>query len=186
MVAHPAGKTSRGLCAIQARAQLLSRHTVSFRPTTQMNIAMRLLAPLTLAGLLAACAGEPSKPPQPTTKPVPEASIAAAPAPLPVHLRELSGSLLDVPSGGQVELALLLVDERGLPQGLLGNIQLTGNGATLPFRLPFNPQAFIPGIRVELHGRVNQAGRLILRLPPRPIRHNDSQQLGELRLVPAP
>ena len=153
-----------------------------------MNIAMRLLAPLTLAGLLAACAGEPAVPPQPqpTTKPAPEASSAAAPAPLPAHLRELSGSLLGVPSDGEVELALLLIDARGLPQGLLGNVQLTGNGAALPFRLPFNPQAFIPGTRVELRGRVNQAGRLILRLPPRAIHYNDSQQLGELRLVPAP
>ncbi|OHC46998.1 MAG: hypothetical protein A3J25_19005 [Pseudomonadales bacterium RIFCSPLOWO2_02_FULL_63_210] len=153
-----------------------------------MNIAMRLLAPLTLAGLLAACAGEPAVPPQPqpTTKPAPEASSAAAPAPLPAHLRELSGSLLGVPSDSEVELALLLIDARGLPQGLLGNVQLTGNGAALPFRLPFNPQAFIPGTRVELRGRVNQAGRLILRLPPRAIHYNDSQQLGELRLVPAP
>lgn len=184
MVAHPAGKTSRGLCAIQARAQLLFRfrHTVSFGSTTQMIIAMRLLAPLTLAGLLAACAGEPAVSPQPPTTSAP----AATPAPLPAHLRELSGSLLGVPSGSEVELALLLIDARGLPQGLLGNVQLSGSGATLPFRLPFNPQAFIPGTRVELRGRVSQAGRLILRLPPRPIRHHDSQQLGELRLVPAP
>jgi uncharacterized lipoprotein YbaY len=151
-----------------------------------MNIAMRLLAPLTLAGLLAACAGEPATPPQPPTKPAPEARIDAAPAPLPAHLRELSGSLLGVPSDGEVELALLLVDARGLPQGLLGNIQLIGSGAALPFRLPFNPEAFIPGVQVELRGRVSQAGRLILRLPPQPIRHNGSQQLGELRLVPAP
>lgn len=151
-----------------------------------MNIVMRLLAPPTLAGLLAACAGAPAVPPQPTTKPTPEASIAAAPAPLPAHLRELSGRLLGVPRDGEVELALLLVDARGLPQGLLGNIQLTGNGATLPFRLPFNPKAFIPGVQVELRGRVNRAGRLILRLPPQPIRHSDSQQLGELQLVPAP
>src|SRR3990167_4217449 len=153
-----------------------------------MNIAMRLLAPLTLAGLPAAGAGEPAVPPQPqpTTKPAPEASSAAAPAPLPTHLRELSGSLLGVPSDSEVELALLLIGGRGPPQGRVGNVQLTGNGAALPFRLPFNPQAFIPGTRVELRGRVNQAGRLILRLPPRAIHYNDSQQLGELRLVPAP
>jgi len=151
-----------------------------------MNIAIRLLAPLTLTVLLAACASAPAVAPQAATKPAPAASIAAAPAPLPAHQRELSGSLLGVPSGGEVELALLLVDARGLPQGLLGNLRLTGSGAALPFRLPFNPEAFIPGVKVELRGRVNQAGRLILRLPPQAIRHNDSQQLGELRLVPAP
>ncbi|MDO9622608.1 MAG: hypothetical protein Q7J46_01250 [Pseudomonas sp.] len=149
-------------------------------------MAMRLLAPLTLAGLLAACASAPAVPPQPTITQAPGASIAAAPAPLPAYLRELSGSLLGVPSGGEVELALLLVDARGLPQGLLGNLRLTGSGAALPFRLPFNPEAFIPGVKVELRGRVNQAGRLILRLPAQAILHNDSQYLGELRLVPAP
>ncbi len=151
-----------------------------------MNIAMRLLAPFTLAGLLAACAGEPALSPQAPTTPASAATMDAPPAPLPAHLRELSGSLLGVPSDSEVELALLQIDARGLPQGLLGNIQLTGNGAALPFRLPFNPQAFIPGTRVELRGRVNQAGRLILRLPPQVIEHNDSQQLGEIRLVPAP
>ncbi|MDA7088167.1 hypothetical protein PH586_17400 [Pseudomonas sp. SA3-5] len=147
---------------------------------------MRLLAPFTLASLLAACAGEPSVPPQPPATSAPATSMGAASAPLPAHLRELSGSLLGVPNASEVELALLLIDARGLPQGLLSNIQLTGNGAALPFRLPFNPQAFIPGTRVELRGRVNQAGRLILRLPPQAIEHNDSQQLGELRLEPAP
>jgi uncharacterized lipoprotein YbaY len=151
-----------------------------------MNIAMRLLAPFTLPALLAACAGEPAVSPRPASTPAPAATIAAAPAPLPAYLRELSGSLLGAPSDSEVELALLMIDARGLPQGLLGNIQLTGSGAALPFRLPFNPEAFIPGTRVELRGRVNQAGRLILRLPPQPIRHNDSQRLGELRLVPAP
>lgn len=147
---------------------------------------MRPLAPFALAGLLAACASEPAPPPQPPPKPASQAPADVAPAPLPAHLRELSGNLLGVPSNAEVELALLLIDARGLPQGLLGTIQLTGSGAALPFRLPFDPQAFIPGTRVELRGRVNQAGRLILRLPPQPIRHNDSQQLGELQLVPAP
>lgn len=151
-----------------------------------MNIAMRLLAALALAGLLAACAGKPALAPQPPSTPASAASIEAAPVPLPAHLRELSGSLLGVPSDGEVELALLLINARGLPQGLLGNIQLTGSGAPLPFRLPFNPQAFISGTRVELRGRVNRAGRLILRLPPLPIRHSGNQHLGELRLVPAP
>lgn len=147
---------------------------------------MRPLAPFALAGLLAACASEPVPPPQPPPKPASETAADVAPAPLPAHLRELSGNLLGVPSNAEVELALLLIDARGLPLGLLGTIQLTGSGAALPFRLPFDPQAFLPGTRVELRGRVNQAGRLILRLPPQPIRHNDSQQLGELQLVPAP
>lgn len=146
----------------------------------------RPLAPLALAGLLAACAGEPAAPPAQTAKPAPETRGEAAAAPLPAQLREISGSLLGVPSGAEVELALLKVDERGVPQALLGNLQLRGNGAPLPFRLTFDPQAFARDARVELRGRAHLAGRLILRLPPRPIAHADSQSLGELHLVPKP
>ncbi|MCY1557186.1 hypothetical protein D9M68_940160 [compost metagenome] len=85
-----------------------------------------------------------------------------------------------------MELALLSIDARGLPQGLLGNIQLRGSGTALPFSLPFNPQTFSQHPRIELRGRAHRSGHLILRLPPLPIRHAESQALGELRLVPAP
>lgn len=145
---------------------------------------MRPLAPLALAGLLAACAGEPVAPPPQTPAPVPPLETAAPP--LPAHLRELSGNLLDIPSGAEVELALLTIDPRGLPQDLLGSLQLRGSGTPLPFRLSFDPAAFAQGIRVELRGRAHFAGRLILRLQPRLIRHADNQSVGELRLVPAP
>lgn len=147
---------------------------------------MRPLAPLALAGLLAACAGEPAAPPPQTTEPVLATALETAPVPVPAHLRELSGSLLGVPSGAEVELALLKVDERGLPQALLGNLQLRGNGAPLPFRLTFDPASFARAIRVELRGRAHLAGRLILRLQPQLIRHAESQAVGELQLVPAP
>lgn len=143
--------------------------------------SLRLLALLSLVGLLGACASTP--PAKPAAPAKPSVPTPAAPA---ADLRELSGSLLGVPSGADAELALLTLNERGLPQGLLGNIQLRGTGAALPFRLMFNPQAFAPGTRIELRGRAHQAGRLILRLPPQPIRHGQSQALGELRLVPAP
>lgn len=147
---------------------------------------MRPLAPLALAGLLAACAGEPVAPPPQTTKPVPTAALETALVPVPAHLRELSGNLLDIPSGAEVELALLTINERGIPQDLLGTLQLRGSGAPLPFRLTFDPASVARGIRVELRGRAHLAGRLILRLPPLAIRHADSQSLGELQLVPAP
>ena len=105
---------------------------------------------------------------------------------MPAYQRELSGSLLNVPNEADVELALLAVDQRGRPQALLGNIQLRGTGKPLAFRLPFNPETFNKHSRIELHGRANQAGRLILRLPEQPIARGDTQALGELRLVPAP
>lgn len=143
---------------------------------------LRSLALLIALGLLAGCAGEPPAPRQPVAAP----RVVQAPAALPAHLRELSGSLLGVPAGAEVELALLLVDEKGRPGRLLSNATLTGNGAALPFRLNFNPESFPLGGRVELRGRVSQAGRLILRLPPRPIRAPESQALGPLQLERAP
>ncbi|WP_298184466.1 YbaY family lipoprotein [uncultured Pseudomonas sp.] len=146
---------------------------------------LRPLLLLSLIALLTACASDG----QPSTAPAQTATTPQAPAtaaPLPAHQRELSGSLLNVPNEAEVELALLAVDPRGKPQALLGNIQLRGTGKPLQFRLPFNPQTFNKHSRVELHGRANQAGRLILRLPPQPIARSETQALGELSLVPAP
>lgn len=139
---------------------------------------------LSLVALLTACASHSPAPAKPTpSAPTPAPAEAA---PLPAYQRELSGSLLNVPSEADVELALLAVDERGRPQALLGSIQLRGTGNPLAFRLPFNPQTFNKHSRIELHGRANQAGRLILRLPAQPISRGETQALGELRLVPAP
>lgn len=148
-----------------------------------MNVRMPLppLLLLSLIALLTACASD-SPPAAKSAQP----STQVAVAPLPAYQRELSGSLLNVPNTADVELALLAVDQRGRPQALLGNIQLRGTGSPLAFRLPFNPETFSQHARIELHGRANQAGRLILRLPAQPIARGETQALGELRLVPAP
>jgi uncharacterized lipoprotein YbaY len=153
---------------------------------TSMNAHTPLqpLILLSLLALLSACASDSPPPAKPT--PITPAHTPAEAAPLPAYQRELSGSLLNVPKEADVELALLAVDERGRPQALLGNIQLRGTGNPLAFRLPFNPQTFNKHNRVELHGRANQAGRLILRLPEQPIARGETQALGELPLVPAP
>ncbi len=142
---------------------------------------LRPLALLIALSLLAACASKPPAPVQAPTTP-----RAAVPTPLPANLRELSGSLLNVPAGSDVELALLVIDECNRPQRLLGNITLSGNGATLPFSLRFNPESFPSGARVELRGRVSRSAQLILRLPPLRIQSATSQALGELRFVTAP
>lgn len=139
---------------------------------------------VSLIALLTACASD-SPPPAKTTVQTPTPTPVEA-KPLPAYQRELSGSLLNVPNEADVELALLAVDQRGRPQTLLGNIQLRGTGNPLAFRLPFNPETFNKHSRIELHGRANQAGRLILRLPEQPIARGETQNLGELRLVPAP
>jgi uncharacterized lipoprotein YbaY len=139
---------------------------------------------VSLIALLTACASDSPPPAKPTVQtPTPTPAEAK---PLPAYQRELSGSLLNVPNEADVELALLAVDQRGRPQTLLGNIQLRGTGNPLAFRLPFNPETFNKHSRIELHGRANQAGQLILRLPEQPIARGETQNLGELRLVPAP
>lgn len=147
----------------------------------QAHAAFRPLILSSLLALLSACTSDRPAPAATTAAEAPRQSAA-----LPAHQRELSGSLLNVPNAADVELALLAVDQRGRPQALLGNIQLRGTGNPLAFRLPFNPQTFAKHSRVELHGRANLAGRLILRLPPQPLAHGETQALGELPLVPAP
>ena len=142
--------------------------------------------------LLAACAGEPSRPVTPPAPVQPKVALKpAAPVeqPLPAHLRELRelrGSLLTPPAGSEVELALLLVDERDRPQRLLASQALAGTGNALPFRLRFDPQQFPGGARIELRARISQSGRLILRLPPQRVLQADSRDFGALPLVSAP
>lgn len=151
-------------------------------------MSIRALLVLCATLLLAACASAPEKPVPPLAAgAVAEAKpAAAAEAPLPSHMRELRGSLRTPPAGSEVEMALLVIDERDRPQQLLGSLKLSGNGQLLPFRLPFNPAYFPHGARVELRARISQSGRLVLRLPPQRISQAQSQNLGELPLVSAP
>jgi uncharacterized lipoprotein YbaY len=140
---------------------------------------------LCAVSLLAACASETPAPTAPAvTKTAPTA--IPAPAPLPANLRELTGTLVNVPAGASVELALLVIDERDRPQQLLGNITLQGTGQLQPFHLPFNPDSFPADARVELHGRVTQSAQLILRLNPVRITSATTQLVGNLRFDTAP
>ncbi|WJN60188.1 YbaY family lipoprotein [Pseudomonas sp. SO81] len=139
--------------------------------------------------LLAACASEPPKPIAPVVPPRP-APVVKPVAPveqaLPAHMRELRGSLQTPPPGSEVEMALLVVDERDRPQQLLGSLKLAGDGQALAFRLPFNPEYFPVGARVELRARISQSGRLILRLPPQRVTQAVTRDFGALSLVSAP
>ncbi len=177
MVAHPAGKTSQGLCGIQAPIQRSPVIALMKAPTP-----FRPLILLSLLAVLSACTRDTPEPPVAVAAP----PVQAAPTPLQAHQRELTGSLLNIPLAAEVELALLAVDQRGRPHATLGTAQLRSNGTPLDFRLVFDPQTFAKHSRVELHGRANQAGKLILRLPPQPIIQANSQTLGALHLVPAP
>lgn len=151
----------------------------------------RVLLPLLLTGLLVACSSPPeTTPPQPTTpadEPVPVAG-----APTPANLREISGVLRNaqglVPTGAQVEIALLAVNAKGLPQRLLASETVTGKGAPLAFRLPFNPEIFPtrPDLKVEFHARLIQAGQLASYLPPVNVGGPTTQNLGELVLNQTP
>lgn len=154
-------------------------------------MTVRSLALLCCVGLFAACSSEPTKPPP---APAPAAAKAPAPdirdpeplGPLPAYQRELSGTLTTIPRGAEVELALLVVDERGRPQQLLANTTLAGTGHPLPFRLRFNPDAFPQNARVELRGRASQSGQLILHLTPRQIGGPTTQLLGTMEMTKAP
>lgn len=88
---------------------------------------------------------EARHPPAPT--PARTAKPATVLGPLPAYQRELSGTLLEIPAGADVELALLVIDERDRPQRLLASSNLTGTGQALPYQLRFNPEAFplVPG-----------------------------------------
>lgn len=145
----------------------------------------RVLVVLSFAALLAACSSD-----QPQTAPEPKAPVASKTpkplGPLPAYQRELSGTLLNIPAGAEVELALLVIDARGRPQNLLASSTLTGNGLDMPFQLRFNPDAFPSGARVELRGRASKSGQLILHLPPLRIAQAQSQATGPLRFEKAP
>ncbi|MDD0975643.1 YbaY family lipoprotein [Pseudomonas fontis] len=146
---------------------------------------IRALVVLSFAVLLAACGSDAPK--QQTTQAAPAAAKkAAGPGPLPAYQRELSGTLLGVPSGAEVELALLVIDERGRPQRLLASSTLDGTGQALPFQLRFNPEVFPAGARVELRGRASQSGQLILHLRPLQIARADTQATGQLQFEKAP
>ncbi|MFK8329489.1 hypothetical protein M2D63_005660 [Pseudomonas sp. BJa5] len=145
----------------------------------------RALVVLSFAALLVACSSD-----KPQPAPAPKAPVASKTAkdlgPLPAYQRELSGTLLNIPAGAEVELALLVIDERGRPQQLLASSTLSGNGLDLPYQLRFSPEAFPAGARVELRGRASQSGQLILHLSPVRINQAQTQATGPLRFVKAP
>ncbi|MGE7990955.1 YbaY family lipoprotein [Pseudomonas sp. NPDC089554] len=148
----------------------------------------RALVVLSLAALLAACGSDRPKPEQ-APPPAPAKAVVKppeTPGPLPAYQRELTGTLLEVPPGAKVELALLVIDERGRPQRLLASETFTGTGQALPYHLRFNPEAFPAGARVELRGRASQSGQLILHLPPRLVAQAETQAIGPLRFEKAP
>ncbi|HSC85036.1 MAG TPA: YbaY family lipoprotein [Pseudomonas sp.] len=150
-------------------------------------MSIRPLLFLSTVLLLAACASEPPPPAAPApVRPAPAKVAASVVAPLPAHMRELTGSLSVPPSGSEVEMALLVVDERDRPQQLLASLKLAGTGQDLAFHLPFNPEYFPGGARVELRARVSLSGRLIQHLPAQRIAQAQTQNLGQLRLVSAP
>jgi uncharacterized lipoprotein YbaY len=150
---------------------------------------LRPLLPLCVLALLSACSSTPQVPAPDSASAAPApVSAAATPInpPLPANLRELSGQLLGVPPAAEVEMALLLVDQRDRPLQMLASTRLDGNGDPLAFSLRFAPSALAPGMRAELRARVSQAGVLTQHLPPQRIDPNASASLGPLRLVSAP
>jgi len=152
-------------------------------------MSRRPLVLLSLVSLLAACSSEAPKKPVVAKAAVQQGApvkVQEGLGPLPAHQRELSGQLVGAPAGALVELALLVIDDKGRPQRLLANITLNGTNQPLPFELRFNPESFPVGARVELRGRASQSGQLILHLPSLRIEQGTTQALGALQLVVAP
>jgi len=148
---------------------------------------LRALAVLCCAALLTACGSDRPKTEQaPAPVPAKVAKKTQPLGPLPAYQRELSGTLMAIPAGANVELALLVIDERGRPQQLLASSTLTGTGQVLPYQLRFNPEAFPAGARVELRGRASNSGQLILHLPPVRITQPQTQATGPLQFEKAP
>lgn len=158
-------------------------------PFLEPYMQLRPLVLLTLLGFLVACSSHAPKPAAPAPAPQQEKKLPGVEedlGPLPAYQREVSGQLNGIPAGAEVELALLVIDDRSRPQQLLASSVLTGNGQPLAFRLRFNPEAFPAGARVELRGRASQSGQLILHLPAVRITQAITQSTGPLQLVPAP
>jgi len=154
-------------------------------PVKDSPMHYRALVVLCCAALLAACGSDRPKTDNPVPAPAPSAKAEVL-GPLPAYQRELSGTLLEIPAGAEVELALLVIDERDRPQRLLASSNLTGTGQALPYHLRFNPEAFPPGARVELRGRASNSGQLIMHLPPVRITQAQTQATGPLRFEKAP
>ncbi|SDS62520.1 Uncharacterized lipoprotein YbaY [Pseudomonas asplenii] len=151
-------------------------------------MSVRPLVLLSLAGLLLACSSAPKPVPTPPPQQQVKKPLSAYEelGPLPAYQRELSGTLLGVPTNAEVELALLVIDERGRPRQLLASSKINGSGQPLAFRLRFNPDVFPVGGRVELRGRATQSGQLILHLPSVTVTQPTTQAMGQLQFVTAP
>ena len=187
MVAHPRGKTSHRVCGIQTGYIERSMDFTLLEP----QMPLKPLVLLSLLSLLVACGTDAPKPQPPTPGPAPQqaqkkAKEAADLGPLPAYQRELSGTLQGVPAGAEVELALLVIDDKDRPQQLLASSSLIGTNQVLPFHLRFNPESFPAGQRVELRGRASQSGQLILHLPSQVITQPTTQAMGQLQFIKAP
>ena len=179
MVAHPSGKTNRGLCGIQAPTQ-----TSGLMPSMKNRTPLQSLIALSLVPL-AACwwhamvhRRRHDHPPQKKSRRQPRAAARLSargwwqPAECAKRRRCRAR-----PAG---------VDERGSPPIAAGQHQLlTATVSRWPLRLPFNPDTFSKPVRIGLHGRANQAGRLILRLPAQPVTQAEAKPSAS-PLSPAP
>ena len=187
MVAHPRGKTSHRVCGIQTGYIERSMDFTLLEP----QMPLKPLVLLSLLSLLVACGTDAPKPQPPTPGPAPQqaqkkARESAQLGPLPAYQRELSGTLQGVPAGAEVDLALLVIDDKDRPQQLLASSSLIGTNQILPFHLRFNPESFPAGQRVELRGRASQSGQLILHLPSQVITQPTTQAMGQLQFIKAP
>ncbi|RUP88038.1 hypothetical protein D8M37_10405, partial [Corynebacterium pseudodiphtheriticum] len=96
---------------------------------------LRRLVLLSVLGCMYACRSEAPKStaPQPTPSQEKEVPGMKGLGPLPAYQRKLSGILHGVRGNAEVELALLVIDERNRPQQLLTSSVLTATSKPLAF-----------------------------------------------------
>lgn len=148
---------------------------------------MRPLPLMLLSCLMLGCSSKPVEPP-PGLAVTATSNSAVSPATslATQDIFQLSGSLLTPSAGSVVELAVLLIDPHGRPQGLLGSNTLIGTGQPLPFTIGFAKHASAADQRLQLRARVSLSGHLVQRLPGKAILPQQDTNLGALQLVSAP
>lgn len=99
----------------------------------------------------------------------------------------INGYIIGAPEGSEIELALLEIDHRQRPSDrLLSSVTLQAKAQRTPFHLTFNPEFFTQMNAVELHGRVTQAGQLVMTIPRQAIPNAETQHIGEIHAANRP
>ncbi|MCJ8168460.1 hypothetical protein [Atopomonas sediminilitoris] len=110
---------------------------------------------------LSACSSAPQTAALPTAPVVLSQPQPRISAPTQHALRgQLQGGPLDRSQPVQIDLAILMLDQRGRPVATLDSEQWFGNPYS-PFQLALDPSRLPPGVRLQLRARVSHDSQLL-------------------------